>query len=424
MKKFQILKYYSKPFVQEQIIRMAKDREVAGSLDDGSFLKRPDVLQYPKDIEEKVTRGAVAFHCSVERWSQPMQLSTGLKSEELDNLRRGFDFIVDIDAKIKIEHAAIAAKVVCDFLKDRGIRPSVKFSGSRGFHIGVAGNAFPEKIDFKETKNRYPEILQAMAGYVSENVKETILEEMIKFEGGVAALISCAKSVSELSPYEFIDIEKNWGSRHLFRMPYSLHPKFWLVSLPMDPHDLKGFDKEMARPENVTSTMDFLVNKEGEGADFLIKALEWKLKQPKEDITKNVSVRRKSDVVVPEDYFPPCVKLILNGLSDGKKRSLFTLISFLRTMNWKPEDIEKRIDEWNAKNAPPLSERAIKTQLKWHFRQARDLLPANCSSDMFYKSMGVCSPDMYCSKNPVNYPFRKNRDSRADTDKKSDEKKD
>jgi hypothetical protein len=351
-----------------------------------------------------------------------MQLSTGLKPEELDNLRRGFDFIVDIDAKIKLEHAAIAAKVVCDFLKDRGIKPSVKFSGSRGFHIGVAGNAFPEKIDFKETKNRYPEILQAMAGYVSQNVKETILEELIKFEGGVAALISCAKSVSELSPYEFIDIERNWGSRHLFRMPYSLHPKFWLVSLPMDPHELKKFDKEMARPENVTSATDFLINKEGEGADFLIKALEWKLKQPKEDATKSIGIRRKSDVVVPEEQFPPCIKLILNGLLDGKKRSLFTLISFLRTMNWKPGDIEKRIEEWNAKNAPPLSERSIKTQLKWHFRQARDLLPANCSSDMFYRSMGVCSPDMYCSKNPVNYPFRKNRDSKNDI-RNSDEKK-
>jgi hypothetical protein len=413
MKKFQILKYYSRSDVRERILEVAKDREVVGSLDDGSFLKRPDILSYPLDIEEKVKRGAVAFHCSVERWAQPMQLSTGLKPEELDSLRKGFDFIIDIDAKAKLEHAAVAADVVCNFLRDLRIKPNVKFSGSRGFHISIAGDAFPEKIDYKETRTRYPEIPQTLAAYISEKLKEEILEELINFEGGVAALISTVETVSDLSPYEFIDIEKNWGSRHLFRMPYSLHPKFWLVSLPIDSSVLLKFTKDMAKPENIKADKEFLSNKEGEAVELLLKALDWKSKQPKEDVTKGARmIRRKSDIVVPEADFPPCIKLILNGLSDGKKRSLFTLIAFLRTMNWKPEDIEKRIMEWNLKNASPLSDRAISTQLKWHFRQDRSLMPANCSSHMFYSSIGVCKPDENCAKNPVNYPFRKMKLSR------------
>jgi len=115
---FKILKHYSNPLVQKEILYIAKDREVVGSIEDGSYLKRPDILLYPKDIEERVKNGAIAFHCSVEKWSQPMQLSVNLRPEELDNLRKGFDFLIDIDAKIKLEHAIIAAKVIYNFLKD------------------------------------------------------------------------------------------------------------------------------------------------------------------------------------------------------------------------------------------------------------------------------------------------------------------
>jgi len=402
---FKILKYYSNPVVQKEILAVAKDREVVGSNEDGSYLKRPDILLYPKDIEEKVKNGAIAFHCSVEKWSQPMQLSVNLRQEELDNLRKGFDFLIDIDAKVKLEHAIATTGVVYNFLRDLGIKSTIKFSGSRGFHIAISGNAFPKKIDFKETRKRYPEMPQVLAEYISEKIKDQLLEELIALEGGVASLVKTVKSVSELSPYEFVDMEKNWGNRHLFRVPYSLHPKYWLVSLPIKFEDLKNFKKEIAKPENLKTDIKFLVNKEGEATELLIKALEWKAKQPKE-IVKPKRIRKKFKTPIPEDYFPPCMKLILKGLSDGRKRSLFTLSTFLRAMNWKPEDIEKRIREWNLKNFQPLSERAIKTQLKWHFRQSRELMPANCRSHLFYVSIGVCKPDQYCQKNPVNYPFR------------------
>ncbi|MFW9853295.1 MAG: DNA primase small subunit domain-containing protein, partial [Candidatus Thorarchaeota archaeon] len=311
-------------------------------------------------------------------------------------------------------HAITAAKVVYNFLKDSGIKPTLKFSGSRGFHIAISSNAFPEKIDFKETRKRYPEMPQILAEYISEEIKEQLLEELIALEGGVASLVKTVKSVSELSPFEFVDIEKNWGNRHLFRMPYSLHPKYWLISLPIKFNDLKNFKKEMAKPENFKTDAKFLINKEDEATELLIKALDWKAKQPKE-VIKPKRIRRKSKTPIPEDYFPPCMKLILKGLSDGRKRSLFTLSTFLRAMSWKPEDIEKRIRDWNSKNFQPLSERSIKTQLKWHFRQSRELMPANCYSHLFYVSIGVCKPNQYCQKNPVNYPFRlmkKNRNLR------------
>ncbi len=150
------IEYYSNPKIQEKILEIAKDREVVGSKEDGAFFSRPDTLVYPNDILERVKNGIVAFHCSVERWKNPMQLKSEISKQEMDELRTGFDFIIDIDAKEKLEHAQIAAIQVVEFLKEYGVEPTIKFSGSRGFHIAISGNAFPTKIDFKNISDRYP----------------------------------------------------------------------------------------------------------------------------------------------------------------------------------------------------------------------------------------------------------------------------
>lgn len=409
MNQFEILKYYSKPEIQNAILSVVKDREVVGSLKDGSYLKRPDTLIYPKDIVERVKKGVVAFHCSVERWFQPMQLSSNLRQKELDNLRKSFDFIMDIDSKTKLEHATIAAKVVYNFLKDLGIKATIKYSGSRGFHLAISSDAFPESVDFQKTSKGYPEIPQNLAEFVREKIKDHLLEELIALEGGVASLTKNIPSISELSPYEFVDIEKNWGNRHLFRVPYSLHPKTWLISLPIRFEDLKDFKPENAKPEKVKSCVDFLVNKREEATNLLLQALDWKAKQPKIEVKEFVK-RPRIKRPIPEDFFPPCIKIIISGLKDGKKRSLFTLATFLRAMNWEAKKIEDKIREWNQNNPQSLSKRSIETQLKWHFRQRRELLPANCVSNLFYDSIGICKPDFICNfkriKNPVNYPFK------------------
>ncbi len=403
--RFSVVKYYSRPEIQNSMLDLARDREVVGCLSNGSYLKRPDILLYPKDIIERVKNGVISFHYSVERWFQPMQLSPNLKQEEIDSLRKGFDIIIDIDSKLKLEHALITAKIVYDFLKDLGTKATLKFSGRRGVHVGIAYEALPKKVDFEDISKRYPEIPQTISEFIREKIKDYLLDELVSYEGGVASLTKNLQ-VSELSPYEFVEIEKNWGNRHLFRAPFSIHEKTGLVSLPLKAEELKKFKTKDARPERVRVLKKFLVNKEGEATELLIQALDWKAKQPKIQIVKVKEVKYKFKRPIPEKFFPPCIKNILSGLSDGRKRSLFTLITFLRNMNWKDEDIEKKIMEWNKRNSQPLRERFIKTQLKWHFRQKRKLLPANCSSDLFYKSIGICQRNKFCGKNPVNYPFK------------------
>ena len=415
MFKFQIYKYYSNPKVQERMIEIAKDREVAGTFENGSYSKRPDILVYPKDIEERVKQGIVAFHCSVEKWKNPLALKPELSETQLAGMRKAWDVIIDIDAKSKLEHAKIAAKCVCDFLKDFGIRASVKFSGRRGFHIGIAYEALPEKINFKETAKLYPELLKTIIEFIREKTKDIILDELVKFEGGVAALIKTVESVSELSAFSFLEIERDWSTRHMFRMPFSLHNKTYLVSLPLKAEKLLNFEPNEAKPFSLDKevfSVDFLKNEKAEATELVVAAIDWNsrrkiVKKPVVEELKLVK-RKIPERKIPEEFFPPCIKNIFKGLSDGRKRSVFTLATFLRHMGWSNEEIEKRIFEWNRSNRPPLRDNFIRTQLKWHFRQERELLPANCESELFYKSLGICVPEKLCEniKNPVTYPFR------------------
>jgi DNA primase large subunit len=149
---------------------------------------------------------------------------------------------------------------------------------------------------------------------------------------------------------------------------------------------------------------------------FVIEALDWSAKhfvEVKEEIPKILV--KKNIKAIPEEYFPPCIKSALQGLSDGRKRSLFILTNFLRNMGWNLEKIENRITEWNEHNIPPIRTNYLRTQLRWHFRQQRNLLPPNCDNENFYIAIGICKPDEICKngtdkiiiKNPVNYPFKK-----------------
>jgi len=402
-----ILSYYSRNDIQTAIASFAKDKEIGCSFRDGSFYKRPDTINYPRDVLERVKKGIVAFHCSVERWNSPMSISSELNQKELSEMRKGFDVILDIDAKAKLDHSKVAARVICEFLSDRGITPTVKFSGRRGFHIGISWEAFPNKIDFKKLTDMYPDVPQLISRYIKHKISDYLLDELVKEEGGIAALTSTVEDISELSPYSFIEVEENWGNRHLFRMPYSLHHKTWKASIPLRLYQLKNFDIEMASPDKVKTGIPFLNNKKDEAVNLIVEALDWGAKIKKEE---KIKPKRKftNKTPIPEEFFAPCIKCILEGIKDGRKRSFYTLATYLRSMNWKWEDIEKKLLEWN-ENTGSLSKRMVSTQMKWHARQKRDLLPANCESEAFYKSIGICKPDQFCKdiKNPVNYPYKK-----------------
>jgi hypothetical protein len=414
--------WYSRESVQRAILEVARDREVVSIYKDGAFGKRPNVLNHPGDILQAVAEGSVSFHGSVERWTNPMRLEAGMSKQDQDSLRTGWDVFIDPDVP-DFEIAKMTVRHIYDALKDHGVSScSVKFSGGKSFHMGIPFESVPEKINFQQTSQMYPEMTQKVTEFLKWYVRDSLKEEMLSL--GQPNVISqrVNKPVADitgpdgLDPFKVVNMDV-FSSRHLFRLPYSLHEKSLLVSMPLRMERLQAFEKEMAAPEKVKIDEKFLVprspSKDAEA--LIVEALDWAGRnkvEVKEPVAKEAKkFGDKPMRYVSEDLFPPCIKHMLgNGLGDGKKRGLFILVNFLRNMGWSPEQIEKRLDEWNQKNSPPLRTNYVRGQLRWHFRNEKPMLPPNCDNENYYKQLGLhgLCRDLHDAgvKNPVSYPFR------------------
>ncbi|MBI5061350.1 MAG: hypothetical protein HZB67_03475 [Candidatus Aenigmarchaeota archaeon] len=418
MNRQQILDYYSRKDIAEEIARYSKDREVAGAYPDGTYAARPNIIQYSDDVVQMAKKGISSFHLSVERWSNPM----GITPENHEKLRKGWDFIIDIDSKIGIDGSKTAALLICEFMEKYGIRNyGIKFSGRRGFHIALSSDAFPAELDYKKISSFYPKVPRIIARFIRNGIADELMPSLLKIKPAKELIELLGELPDKMDPFYFVEVEKDWGARHMFRAPYSLNEKTWLVSVPIRYGQLKNFSADMAEPDKVKTGNEFLISEKNEAEELLSAAMDWYASKKTTAIKKS----KKKFVIekrIGEEYFPPCIKAILLGLHDGKKRSIFTLINFLRMMNWSWDEIENKLYEWNEKNSPQLHRSAILGQLRWNQSQQRQLNPANCDNGMFYRDIGICQPDRTCKnntseitiKNPISYPFRiaENRERR------------
>ena len=428
------LSHYKRDDVQEEIIANSKDREIAAKFND-NFAKRPDILRHPSDVLELAKQGATSFHASEELWKNALQLDTSMKRQELENLRIGWDLVLDIDCGF-FDYSKIAADLVIKALKYHNVKSiSCKFSGNKGFHIGVPFEAFPEKIRNEETKNLFPDAPRKIALYIREMIKQPLGEKIMEFEKNNfnAIIEKTGKKSSDIiyyinntralnaEPFLNIDILLI-SSRHLYRMPYSLHEKSGLASTPLNPEKVLLFKKEFAIPKNVRISRHRFLDKTNVESDdakqLLMEALDFGIKQ------ESVKLREEKEFEVPEkalpeDLFPPCIKLILNGLEDGKKRALFILVNYFTSVGWDYDMIEKKLKEWNAKNKELLRDVYVLGQLRYHKQMQKKILPPNCpqrennaplvNQQNYYTDLRICEPDNFCSKikNPAQYTTRK-----------------
>lgn len=417
----ELLDYYSDDKVLEQLFSYAQNREISVALAEGGHMRRPQSITYRRDIVELAKRGGVSFHGTVEHWTNPMLIKTGMRPEELDAIRTGWDVVIDIDSSIGLEASKLAAGRVLDFLHSHGVKAGVKFSGNRGFHIGVPWSSLPEEVDYAATATQFPKLPRTIATFIKESIKDELFQDLKRMKGSIHDLIEelGETNVTTLSPYMFVDIENNWGERHLFRLPYSINEKSWKVSLPLSPKELQSFRAEHASPERVLryEPTPFLPE-DGKADALVVAAVDWHASRTKEARKVEKKPRPRLAKEIPETMFPPCIKLVMGGLPDGRKRSLLVLINFLQQMGWTWERIEATVRETNARNKPPLPENYVNTQLSWFRRgveSGRALLPPNCANEAFYKSYGICQPDERCKrgtseiqiKNPVSYPFQR-----------------
>ena len=484
--------YYSRPDIRREIVVFAKNRECVPRYFEG-FGKRPDTFQFDSDILELVKRGATSFHSSEELWKDPLEIQTGMSEDQLNDLRKGWDLLIDIDAKY-FDYAKIYAEILIKVLNKEGIKNiGAKFSGSKGFHIIVPWKAFPKELSGRQTKDMFPEwprlickylgekvsselkeriidlglktgnedqlevyctrpncnsiatkthkiyLLCPYCGTTSETFQETIkrkrklscpncLKEMQETRREPVYICESCNTNSQTSPNGFKERIKTQNidadivlvsSRHLFRMPYSLHEKTSLASIVIDPEEIKNFDLKDANYLKIKNTRNFIPDsKEGEATKLLINAIE---NQPLEPVNElhttiefqgQIKPRQKKDfkkITIPNltsDLYPPTIKTILKGMpSDGRKRALFILLNYLGSLELPQIEIDKIIEEWNKKNYEPLRIGYLQAQLKWHAKTS-SRLPPNYNKP-YYREIGLKpTAQEIKSKNPVSYTIR------------------
>lgn len=82
----------------------------------------------------------------------------------------GWDLVLDIDCP-QWEFAKIVTWLFVQSLRDHGITAiTTKFSGNKGFHIGVPFEAFPDSVHGQETKNMFPEGPRKIAMYLLDYI--------------------------------------------------------------------------------------------------------------------------------------------------------------------------------------------------------------------------------------------------------------
>jgi len=415
----EILAYYSREDVQAVLLSLGKNREVAGVFNTGSFGTRPNTLIYPNDIIAMVKKGVVEFHCSLEHWSRPMAIKTE-DYQSYERLRTGWDLILDIDCK-DTEHGKIATRVLLWALGKHNIKNvSIKFTGGTGFHVGIPWESIPNSIDYRSSVSQFPDLARHMGLYLKDFMRTELEKKLLKKYMPTQLAETVGKPLGKIlkgenfDPYQIVDIDPVLISpRHLFRMPYSLHRKTGLVSKPLSEEQLEDFKKEDARPESTRALTGFLSKGKQNETEFLIaESVDWWARVQREEIRKMI---RKPVLqrAVPLELAPPCIKLMLEGLPDGRKRSLFILVNYLSSLKWKWDNIQSAVTKWNEKNSPPMRLNYLRTHLRWHRARKQSKLPPNCSNEGWMIDIGVCKPDATCGgqkrtvKNPVSYPLKK-----------------
>jgi hypothetical protein len=309
--------------------------------------------------------------------------------------------LLDIDSKY-IDYSKIMAKIIINFLEFSGVKNiGIKFSGSKGFHIIVPYAAFPKEINGVKTSDMFPEWPRILTKYIMAKTHNYLISEITK-------LSTPNKYIKDFqAPKEVMPDLILVSPRHLFRMPYSLHEKTALASVVIDKNKLSDFQPKDADPFKIKIKNFIPECKDGEATQLLMQALDWNQEHSSKEEKKTFEFKPINITDRSEKNFPPCMQKILLGVKDGKKRSVFALINFLRSIGTEKDELEKIIYSWNEKNQPPLQKGYIKSQIDWALKR-KPILPPNCME--FYKDVGVCNSDPLCklSKNPVNYITRKN----------------
>ncbi len=424
------LSYYKRSEIAKAMVAAAKNKEIAARYSD-KFGKRPDTLEYPNDVLEQAKKGASSFHASEELWTNPLQIKTGMSRKEYDGIRIGWDLVFDIDCKL-FEYSKWGAYYIIKALQHKGLKKSIscKFSGNKGFHIGVPFEAFPKELGGVPLKIMFPEAPKKIAEYIKHMIKQPLRDKIFEMEdfniGNIMKktgmkyedLVIHEKNelgddVAKLNPDPIIELDTLLiSSRHMYRLDYSFNEKSGLVSVPVALGKILTFEKKDAEPDMVKVEIPFLDRDVPVEAEALLReALDFvppeEEKQELRQRTVTSSIKYEDindDDVIPVECFPAVIQNILKGnMEDGKKRCVFILINFLSSCGWDYDSMDELLHKWNKTHPQPLREVYIKGQLRHYKMNKEKVLPPNYSNKAYYHDLGLLKGETQMKyKNPVN----------------------
>lgn len=420
--------YYGRFDIQTAILKFAKNREIGARYTD-YFGKRPDIIEYISDVRTLVKQGVTSFHASEERWANPLLLGDDKLTESEKNKNKiGWDLILDLDG-LDFEYSRIVAIIIVEFLDELKIKNvSIKFSGNKGFHIGIPFEAFSAKIGLEETRLLFPNIARKITAYLVHELKGKIAKAILEYNGSLE--IIAKKHQFQLSDIVINDNEClnfDWmklieidtvliSSRHLFRMPYSLNEKSGLASIPVNLKKINEFKKDDAKPENVNPenyvNFEFLNYnpKYGKDADILLlNTLDAETEEHGfDEVLKRYEKQKKgkergiifvgdSDQEIFEinenvelKDFPHTIMYVLNNkFPDGKKRALFLLLTFLHSIKWEEKNIQQIVTDWNSKQDEPLKNNYIQAQYSWFKAKEKIISPPSFDNENYFYGIGI-----------------------------------
>jgi hypothetical protein len=411
------LSYYSRSEIKREIAFNAQKRETSAMYGIGKFGRRPDVIQFENDVLEFARSGATSFHISEEHWSNALDLQPGMPKKELDKIRTGWDLVLDIDSP-DLEDSKKITHYLIEAIKFHDVKYiPVKYSGNKGFHIAIPFKSFPSKVNEIDTVNLFPDGPKAITEYLVDMITKPLIE-------------AYGEGMRDKIEVDTVLI----SNRHMFRAAYSMHEKSGLVSLPILPEQVLTFDRRTATPEKINPEIRFLDDSKvmrGEATALITQAFDWHSRNAirKEDHNALPKKTKEYDEIteaIPEEFFAPCIKKGLEGIEDGRKRFLFILINFLRSVGWNMGEVEGRVMEWNKGLGAPLKEGYVISQLSWHRANKKKVLPPNYLNKAYYADIGILPEETIANKfkNPVNYTVSmfKFKNSKKKKRKKKDSK--
>ena len=120
-----------------------------------------------------------------------------MKKSDLNNLRCGWDFVIDLDSTY-LSYSLIAGELLVEALKFHDIENySIKFSGNHGVHIGICYEAFPKEVNGQNIKDFFPDGLKIIVSYLKDMIKDFLAERLLKEDINDIA-INIGKNKSDL----------------------------------------------------------------------------------------------------------------------------------------------------------------------------------------------------------------------------------